>query len=58
MSHLNFATLAFSTHFWPTKIDLSGKTVRRQGSGFQKLTKIEHFWHFHQAFVHYKYKRT
>ena len=26
--------------------DLSGNTVRPQASGFQKLAKMEHFWHF------------
>ena len=33
-------------HFFPIKSDLSGNTVWRQNSGFQKLAKIDHFWHF------------
>ena len=36
--------LAFFTNFYPIKIDLSGNTVRPQD--FQKLAKIDHFWHF------------
>ena len=46
MSHLNFWILAFSTNFWPIKTDLSGNTVWPQASGFQKLAKLDHFWHF------------
>ena len=38
--------LALSTIFCPIKIDLSGNTVWPEASGFQKLAKIEHFWHF------------
>ena len=38
--------LAFSTNFCPTTIDLSGNTVWPQDSGFQKLAKMDHFWHF------------
>ena len=34
------------------KIDLSGNTVWPQASGFQKLAKIDHFWHFWWTFVH------
>ena len=36
MSHLNFWILAFST----------GNFVWPQASGFQKLAKLNHFWHF------------
>ena len=46
MSHLNFWILAFCTIFCPIKTDLSGNTVWPQASGFQKLAKMEHFWHF------------
>ena len=46
MSHLNFLILAFSTNFCPIKTDMSGNTVWPQASGFQKLAKMEHFWHF------------
>ena len=46
MSHLNFWILAFSSNFCPLKIDLSGNTVWPQASGFQKLAKMHHFWHF------------
>ena len=42
MSHLNFLMLALSTDFCPIKTDLSGNTV----SGFQKLDKMDNFWHF------------
>ena len=38
--------LAFSTNFCPIKSDLSGNTVWPQASGFQKLDKKNHFWHF------------
>ena len=44
MSHLNFC---------PIKSDLSGNTV-----GPQKLTKMDHFWHFSLTFVHSKCKRS
>ena len=46
MSHLNFWILAFSANFCPIKTDLSGNTVWPQASGFQKLAKMDHFWHF------------
>ena len=46
VSHLNFGLLAFSSIFCPIKTDLSGNTVRLQASGFQKLAKMDHFWHF------------
>ena len=39
MSHLNFWILAFSTNFCPIKIDLSGKTVWPQASGFKNSSK-------------------
>ena len=38
--------LAFSTKFCPIKTDLSGNTVWPKASGFQKLLKMDHFWHF------------
>ena len=37
--------LAFSTSFWPIHTDLSGNSVLPQALGFQKLAKIDHFWH-------------
>ena len=46
MSHLKFWILAFSTTFCLIKTDLSGNTVWPQASGFQKLAKMDHFWHF------------
>ena len=48
---------AFSTNFCPLKSDLSGNTVWLQASGFQKLAKMDHFWHFYLPFVHSKCKR-
>ena len=36
LSNLIFTILAFSTNFWPTKIDMSGNTVWQNGL----------FWHF------------
>ena len=50
--------LAFSTNFCPIKTDLSGNTVWPQASGFQKLAKMDHFWHFKLTFVHSKCKRS
>ena len=41
-----FWILAFFTNFCPIKTDLSGNTVWPQASGFQKLAKMDHFWHF------------
>ena len=38
--------LVFSTNFCPIKTDLSGNTVWPQASGFQKIAKMDHFWHF------------
>ena len=46
MSHLNYLILAFSTNFCPIKTYMSGNTVWPQASGFQKLAKMDHFWHF------------
>ena len=43
MSHLNFGIFH---QLCPIKIDLSGNTVWPQASGFQKLAKIDQFWHF------------
>ena len=51
MSHLNFWILAFSTNFCPSKTYLSGTTVSRQASSFQKLAKMNHFRHFWLTFV-------
>ena len=56
MSHLNFWILAFSTIFCPIKTDMSGNTVWPQASGFQKLAKMDDFWHFLLTFVHSKCK--
>ena len=33
-------------NFGPIKSDLSGNTARLQASGLQKVTKMDHFWHF------------
>ena len=46
--------LGFSTNFRLIETDLSGNTVWPQALGFQKLAKMEHFWHF----FHSKYKRS
>ena len=45
-SKCRISILAFSTSFCPIKTDLSGNTVWPQDSGFQKLPKLDHFWHF------------
>ena len=50
--------LAFSTNFYPIKIDMSGNTVWPQTSGFQKLAKMDHFLYFKLTFVHSKCKRS
>ena len=55
---MNFWMLAFSANFCPIKTDLSGNTVWPQASGFQKLNKMDHFWHFELTFVHSKCKRS
>ena len=41
-----FLNFGISTNFCPFKTDLSGNTVWPQASGFQKLAKMHHFWHF------------
>ena len=46
MSHLNFSILAFSTIFCSIKSDMSGNTAWPQASDFQKLAKMDQFWHF------------
>ena len=46
MSHMNFSIWAFSSIFCSIKGDMSGNTVWPQASGFQKLAKLDHFWHF------------
>ena len=53
-----FDILAFSTIFCPSKVDLSGNTVWPQASGFEKLAKMDSFWHFWLTFVHSKCKRS
>ena len=54
MSHLNLWILALSTNFCPIKTDLSGNTVWPQALCFQKLAKLDYFWHFKLTFVHSK----
>ena len=46
MSHLNFLILAILANFCPIKSDLSGNTVWPQASDFQKLPKMDNYWHF------------
>ena len=41
-----FLNFGISTNFCLIKTDLSGNTVWPQASGFQKLAKMDHFWHF------------
>ena len=41
-----FGILAFSTNFCPIKTDTCGNTIWPQASAFQKLAKMDHFWHF------------
>ena len=53
-----FWILVFSANFCPSKSDLSGNTVWPQASGFPKLTKIDHIWHFWLTFVYSKCKRS
>ena len=43
MSHLNFGIFH---QFLSIITDLSGNTVWPQASGFQKVAKIDQFWHF------------
>ena len=52
---LNFGTFH---QFCLIKTDLSGNTIWPQASGFQKLAKMDHFWHFQLTFVHSKCKRS
>ena len=46
VAYVFFLVLAFFTNFCPIKSDLSGNTIRPKSSGFQKLAKIDYFWHF------------
>ena len=46
MSHLSFSIWAISNNFCPIKIDLSGNAILHKASVFQKVAKIDHFWHF------------
>ena len=46
MSHLNFFSFGIFYQFCPIKTDLSGNALWPQASGFQKLGKMDHFWHF------------
>ena len=39
-----FWILAFSTNFWPFKVDLSGNTVWPQSPVFQKIARIDHIY--------------
>ena len=55
---IEFWIFAFSTNFCPIKTDLSGNTVWPQASGFEKLAKMNHFWHFWLTFVYSKCKRN
>ena len=50
----------WSFEFWhfPQIFVLSGNTVWPQALGFQKLVKMDHFWHFWWTFVHSKCKRS
>ena len=41
-----FFNLNIFNRFCPIKIELSGNIVSAQASGFQKLAKMDHFWHF------------
>ena len=49
-----FFNLGISINFCPIKSDLSGNTVWPQASGFQKLTKIDHFLAFLMNFCQLK----
>ena len=46
MSHSSFSILAFSNNFCPIKSGQSGNSVWPQVLGFQKLAKMDLFWHF------------
>ena len=54
MSH--FLISRFFINFCTIKIDLSGNTVWLQGPDFDKLAKIDYFWHFQWTFVRSKCK--
>ena len=41
-----FSNFGIFHQFWPIRTGLSGNTVWPQASGFQKLAKLDHFWHF------------
>ena len=51
MSLLKFSILAFSTNFCPIKSCISGNTVWKVASGFQKLAKIDYFLTFSKDFL-------
>ena len=42
----NHYILAFSINFCPIENGLSGNTVRLKDLGFQKVAKMNHFWHW------------
>ena len=46
MQLTKWVVLAFSSNFCPIKSDLFCNTIWPQDSGFQKLAKKDHFWHF------------
>ena len=50
MSDSKFQILAFSTNFCPIKSYISGNTVWKVASDFQKLAKLSNFWHFQMIF--------
>ena len=52
-SNCHIWMLAFSNNFCPIK---TGNTVWPQASSFQKVPKMDHFWHFLLTFVHSKCK--
>ena len=45
-NYSKFFSFGISTTFCPIKTDLSGNTIWPQASGFQKLAKMDNFWHF------------
>ena len=44
--------LGFSINFCPVKTNLSGNTIWPKASVFQKIYKMEHFWHLWLILVH------
>ena len=46
MSYLIFSILAFSANFRPIKLTCLVTLFDLQASSFQKLVKVDHFWHF------------